>query len=241
LPHKDPEVRKAYQKAYRKSHKEKAKINQHIYYLEHKEQNNAQSKAYRESHKEERKIYDKLYWEKNKKKRLSQVKSWQKAHSHEIICLQCGGLAKVYKGKFCSKKCQLDWQKGPNHPTWRGGTSFHKYCHKFNEPFKREIRDKFGGKCFLSGKTKIENKNKELDVHHCDYSKSQGCRGQRWSLLTLTHSLHCKTNYNRWYWFGLLRDYWCYKYLTFHGMDIFEGPSRTEWLWEIYNVGGLFG
>jgi hypothetical protein len=28
-----------------------------------------------------------------------------------------------------------------------------------------------------------------------------------------------------------------YKYLTFHGMDIFEGPDRTAWLWEMYNNG----
>jgi hypothetical protein len=54
--------------------------------------------------------------------------------------------------------------------------------------------------------------------------------------LPLEQRWHTKTNFNRWYWFALLRDYWAYKYLTFHGMDIFEGPDRTVWLWEMHNA-----
>jgi len=121
---------------------------------------------------------------------------------------------------------------GKKNPNWKGGISTWPYCSKFNNSLKEEIRTKFGRRCFLSG---VEENGRKLAVHHCDYLKSQGCQGQRWSLLPLEHSWHSKTNANRWYWFSLLRDYWVYKYITFHGMDIFEGPSRSEWLWEMYN------
>lgn len=121
--------------------------------------------------------------------------------------------------------------RGPNNPNWKNAT--HKYCEKF--PFVCEpVRNKFGRLCFLSGIDEIEN-GERLSVHHVDYNKSQGCKGMKWSLLPLSRKWHSKTGHNRWYWFALLRDYWCYKYLTFHGMDIFDGPSRTEWLWEIYD------
>ena len=114
---------------------------------------------------------------------------------------------------------------------WHGGV-YGSYCPEFNEPLKAEIRDEFGHRCFLSD---TEEDSRKLDIHHCDYFKSQGCQGQRWSLLPLTRSSHARTNYDRWYWFALLRDYWIYKYLDFHGMDIFNGQSRTEWLWKIYD------
>jgi hypothetical protein len=109
-----------------------------------------------------------------------------------------------------------------------------KYCPAFTDALREEIRDEFGRLCFLSGLSEKDNGDR-LSVHHCDYLKSQGCKGQRWSLLPLSKSFHGKTTFRRWYWFCLLRDYWVYKYLTFHGMDIFDGPSRTEWLWEMYD------
>jgi hypothetical protein len=121
---------------------------------------------------------------------------------------------------------------GSSHWNWKGGLS-ESYCSEWTPELRESIRKKFGRRCFISGK--LEN-GRKLDVHHCDYLKSQGCQGQRWSLLPLTNSSHGKTTSGkRWYWFALLRDYWCYKYLTFHGMDIFEGPSRTEWLWDVWN------
>jgi hypothetical protein len=176
------------------------------------------AKSYRSDHHEELKAY---------------AKSYRADHVKEIVCIQCGKSVKVSietSGKFCTKECSEAWHTGANHPNWKGGVSI-KYCPKFDEPLREEIRDKFGRCCFLSG---LHETSRKLDVHHCDYLKSQGCRGQRWSLLPLTRGWHTKTGANRHYWFCLLRDYWCYKYLTFHGMDIFPGPSRTEWLWEMY-------
>jgi len=122
---------------------------------------------------------------------------------------------------------------GDKNPAWKGGASFKPYCPAFTRSFREKVRQSFGCRCFLSGEIDTCRK---LDVHHCDYNKSQGCQGQKWSLLPLIHVWHLKTNFHRWYWFALLRDYWVYKYIDFHGMDIFPGPSRTEWLWEMYNA-----
>lgn len=155
----------------------------------------------------------------------------------DIVCEVCGKGAKVNKywtsKRFCSHECSAIAHRGENAYQWAGGRSFEPYCPKFNRSLKEEIRDQFGRRCFLSGK--VETKRR-FAIHHCDYLKSQGCAGQPWSLLPLDHSWHAKTNHNRWHWFALLRDYWAYKYLTFHGMDIFEGPDRTTWLWEMYNI-----
>jgi len=188
-------------------------------------------------HVPDTKEYDKEYYRKNKTRLKAYAKAWRKEHSTEIICAHCGKHAKRYikpgsAGKFCSRACWLAWQVGPNADAWRGGVSFAPYCPKFNAALKEEVRSHFGRRCFLSGE---EENGRKLAVHHCDYLKSQGCQGQRWSLLPLSINWHAKTNVNRWYWFALLRDYWVYKYLTFHGMDIFEGPDRTTWLWEMYD------
>lgn len=101
---------------------------------------------------------------------------------------------------------------GENHPNWKGGISFEPYCNKFNNQLKEQIRDKFDRKCFLCGKREKDSKSK-LHVHHTDYNKGQGC-GYNWSLIPLCRSCHMKTNSNRYYWFNLLNNYWCYKYLS---------------------------
>lgn len=165
----------------------------------------------------------------------------QSKQSIKCTCLYCNEEFFAHRsavargeGYFCSRECYGKYHRGKNHSNWRGGKKSIKYCPAFNEHLREEIRDDFGRRCFLSG-AKEEDNGRKLSVHHCDYFKSQGCQGQRWSLLPMRADLHAKTNFNRWYWFALLRDYWVYKYLTFHGMDIFDGPDRTAWLWEMYD------
>jgi endogenous inhibitor of DNA gyrase (YacG/DUF329 family) len=156
-----------------------------------------------------------------------------------LACEQCGKKferipSKTNAGEhhYCSVKCQSIAHSGEGSSQWRGGASFKPYCPRFNTALKEDVRNLFGRRCFLSG---AKENGRKLAVHHCDYSKSQGCQGQQWSLLPLDHAWHNKTSQHRWYWFALLRDYWIYKYITFHGMDVYLGPDRTQWLWEIYN------
>lgn len=95
---------------------------------------------------------------------------------------------------------------GKNNPNWRGGERI-QYCFKFNNEFKIIIRNLFDNKCFICGKTSIEN-GLELTVHHIDYNKNSLCKGKAWAFITLCNHCHGKTNYNRWYWFNLLINYW---------------------------------
>lgn len=220
----DPETRRIYRKNYYIIHKDEILQKGKLYYLNNKDYVKNRVAAYKEAHPSERKTISKNYYN---NLRISNA-----------CCLQCGTSFKAHIdscGLFCSLGCSKKWHRQEHHPGWKGGISSWPYCPKFTTELKEEIRDKFNRMCFLSG---TKESGRKLSVHHCDYLKSQGCQGQRWSLLPLVASWHMKTNYNRWYWFALLRDYWCYKYLTFHGMDVFEGPSRTEWLWKIYDEEG---
>ena len=59
MAHKDPEKRKAYNKAYREAHKEELKAGGKAYREAHKEKTKAYSKAYNEAHKEKLKAHNK--------------------------------------------------------------------------------------------------------------------------------------------------------------------------------------
>ena len=99
---------------------------------------------------------------------------------------------------------------GENHWNWKGGISFEPYCNKFNNAIKEEIRERFNRTCVLCGEHEYENA--KLCVHHADYNKGQGC-GKKWSLIPMHKKCHAKTNYNRWYWFNLLNNYWATSYM----------------------------
>jgi hypothetical protein len=136
------------------------------------------------------------------------------------ICRICGkefyvphSKAKNGFGIYCSKECDGKAHSRENHPQWNGGSSFHPYCKKFNGKLKNEIRKAFDYHCFICGKV---SNNKQLCIHHVDYNKSQGCAGKSWGLIPLCGSCHSKTNYHRYYWFCLLRDYWVYNYIDFN-------------------------
>jgi hypothetical protein len=98
---------------------------------------------------------------------------------------------------------------GDLHWNWKGGTK--PYCVKFNNTFKQYIRKKFDNTCFICGKSSIEDGN-NLCVHHIDYNKNAICNGKEWAFVPLCRSCHTKTNYNRYYYFNLLINYWVCKY-----------------------------
>ena len=142
--------------------------------------------------------------------------TWKKKRS-DVKCDNCG---KVFsrtkfaiarsKHQFCSRECYIEWRaktgifKAKKHPNWQGGISFGSYCVKFNEELKEKVREKYGRRCFLCGKTEKENKRK-LSVHHVDYNKGRGCNGKRWLLVPLCLVCHGRTDYNRDYWEPIIR------------------------------------
>lgn len=125
-----------------------------------------------------------------------------------LICQQCGKeYVKHLSGKdskFCSRDCLAKYQsinrQGENCPAWQGGLSFGKYCPKFNKSLKTKIRNQYNNCDYISGiHQSICNNNRNLDVHHVDYNKQQGCDSD-WKLIPLSKSNHAKTNANRSFW-----------------------------------------
>jgi len=109
-----------------------------------------------------------------------------------------------WKGKKHSeeyKKKLSEINKGNNqrekNGMWQGGISFAPYSPEFNNTLRREIREKYNNKCFLTGK---ESKKRALAVHHINYNK-QDCR--EINLVPLLDDIHQKTAFNRDYWFAL--------------------------------------
>lgn len=109
-----------------------------------------------------------------------------------------------FYGKHLSKE-HREKLGGENHPCWKGGISFEPYCHKFNNALKESIRDEFGRECYICG---AKENGIRLHIHHVDYNKNTLCNGKTWGLVPLCQSCHAKTNWDRWYWFGLLGNYW---------------------------------
>lgn len=120
----------------------------------------------------------------------------------------CNCLNKLNITRRSGSESHINLLIGEKNPRWRGGISFLPYCHKFNKPLKEEIRELFRRKCYICEKTEKENK-KRLDVHHCDFNKQQGCKGNlTWKLLPLCKSCHAWTSHHRHEAFALLVNYW---------------------------------
>jgi HNH endonuclease. len=151
-------------------------------------------------------------------------KHWIKHYLHEA-CSVCGKpfVGKKYN-KRCSRKCFLvddnpmfkDSNKkamsarfmgdnnhmkkpeivakisGENCYMWAGGVSNAPYPWDFNHQLKESIRERDGRKCCCCG-----NADGPLDVHHIDYDKDNIADS---NLITLCHSCHSRTNFNRDIW-----------------------------------------
>lgn len=113
--------------------------------------------------------------------------SFGKRHSHDT---------KTKIGEIISKV-----QLGENNSQYIDGRSFFPYCHKFNPARKRAVRDFFNNQCICCGKHKDENiVNKSsinLDVHHIDHDKEQGCNGKPFNLVPFCRSCHTKEGNNQ--------------------------------------------
>lgn len=67
---------------------------------------------------------------------------------------------------------------GSKSSNWRGGISFEPYCPKFNKKLKENVRNFFGNKCVLCQRTKRENNNRLLVVHHVFTEKMACCENK---------------------------------------------------------------
>jgi len=93
---------------------------------------------------------------------------------------------------------------------WRGGISFGKYCPKFNNLLKEQIRNRFGRICVICG-TNEENNRERLSCHHVNFDKKSGCFGRKWNILPLCHKCHTWTTNHRRESFLLLGNWWAFQ------------------------------
>jgi len=152
-------------------------------------------------------IQRQLFKDEGRRKRQSELakKQWQDPKYRDRMSGENNCMKRPeVRAKVSGENCWL----------WKGGISYEPYCPKFNESLKEEVREAFGRKCYLCPTTEEEN-GERLSVHHVDYKKSQGCNGQKWSLLPLCHKCHTKTSRQKWFYFCLLRDYWICEYIDF--------------------------
>ena len=139
-------------------------------------------------------------------------------------------ISEAKKGKIASKKSKIEMskaKKGKNNPSWKGGISFLPYCEKFNNKFKKSIREKFNRECFICGITEEKN-GKKLCIHHVNYDKDCLCNNLKCYFIPLCISCHTRTNFNREFWEKLLttccQDQEMSKYFT----DENESPIKIS-------------
>lgn len=152
-------------------------------------------------------MYGKKHSEKTKRKmRGRKVSNETKKKLSEIKSGKNCGKNNIFYGKKHSKETKRKMSMnhknvfGINNPNWNGGISLGKYCSKFNNECRENNRNKFYNKCFLCGKTEIEN-GRKLSVHHVDYNKNQGCNDDL-KLIPVCMKCHSKTSGRH------LRDYY---------------------------------
>lgn len=113
-------------------------------------------------------------------------------------------LSRALTGRILSHETRIAMsasRQGISVENWIGFVSFGEYCPKFNEKLKRQIRDQYNNCDYMSGlPVTICNNDRNLDVHHIDYNKQQGCNDHEWRLIPLSRSNHVKTNVNRSFW-----------------------------------------
>ena len=121
----------------------------------------------------------------------------QKISICRIIKLKTGEILHPMKGKH-NKKETIDilrvkcGNKKEKHPNWQGGITNEEYGQDWTIELKKQIRKRDKWTCQI-----CNCKNKILDVHHIDYNKKNN---KPENLITLCHSCHCKTNFNRQKW-----------------------------------------
>ena len=84
MPHKDPEVRKAYIAQYNAKNRERIKAKQKAYYEANKEKLLAQHKAYAEANKEKVAAYKKQWFADNKERMLALQRQWYQDNEEHV-------------------------------------------------------------------------------------------------------------------------------------------------------------
>jgi hypothetical protein len=86
-------------------------------------------------------------------------------------CLNCGAPAKLPGAKYCSNRCQADYQYQRYVQAWKTGTeSGLKADESVSDHIRRYLLHKYGERCSACGWTKRHSKTGQvpLSIHHID-------------------------------------------------------------------------
>jgi 5-methylcytosine-specific restriction endonuclease McrA len=101
---------------------------------------------------------------------------------------------KIKGNKYPKSKEWRMKRSGKNSPNWKGGISFEPYTTDWTNSLRISIRERDKYTCQICGE---KQGDRAFAVHHIDYNKQNCCPD---NLITICHSCHIKTNYNRDYW-----------------------------------------
>lgn len=99
----------------------------------------------------------------------------QEYRQHKMLCLSCreSGKRNYNFGKKLSIESRVKLSASKQRIAYEDWTGFSKrnlYPEDFNETLKMYIRSKYNNKCYICGKSELEN-NRKLSVHHIDRNK----------------------------------------------------------------------
>jgi len=129
---------------------------------------------------------------------LKRSQSLKEYYSHPENCQHMSEICKQVPHNDEWNRKVSEAVSGENNHGWLGGISFLPYSLTFTKNLKESIKTRDGNKCRICGS---EDK---LCVHHIDYDK---LNTDTINLISLCHTCHNKTNFNRNCW----KEYLAYK------------------------------
>jgi hypothetical protein len=109
-----------------------------------------------------------------------------------------------HKGKKRPEHSKL--MMGENNPNFNNWSSLEPYTFEFTNDFKDSIRNRDNYKCQYCDKIQkqeLKDNNRKLSIHHIDYNKTN-CKEE--NLVSLCDKCHCKSNFNRDFWFAYFTE-----------------------------------
>jgi hypothetical protein len=99
------------------------------------------------------------------------------------------------------KRMSMAQQGITNEAEWQGFVTIGEYCAKWTDPrlkVRKRVRAWYQGKCFC-GKTREQNKNHRMSVHHVSRNKDACCNEDKsdWIFVTLCTSCHNKYGHSK--------------------------------------------
>lgn len=157
----------------------------------------AWNKGIKNTKETRQKISDKLKGRKLSVEHIMKIQKTRKGYKHSDETKK--KLSKSHIGisrKLSDNEKQRlsDLYKGEKCRFWQGGKSFEKYSVDWTKTLRQSIRERDCYRCSICGENQGDVAH---SVHHIDYNKIN-CNPD--NLITLCHSCHTKTNFNREHW-----------------------------------------